>query len=207
MTPEGKINSLTEEVELGRSRASSERGEPQPHAQQLSTPVEGARRIPPTWFRSQTRQTTMVFLRDNGHQGRPGPLYDGERRLGWFVLPPFQRPPVWTQAQQVRFIESALLALPIGVFIYNRAPGTRFDAWLLDGQQRVTAVLAYMADEFPVMGYRFSELAPADVRRWDMTTSFGCMETSLTDEGALRDLYDRLAYGGTPHDPDARVSR
>jgi hypothetical protein len=89
------------------------------------------------------------------------------------------------------------------VFVWNDAMGTRFDQWLLDGQQRVGAVLAYMADEFPVMGHRFSELTDIDHRRWDMSVSFPCRITNLQDEAALRDVYDRLAYGGTPHKPKA----
>jgi hypothetical protein len=162
------------------------------------------RRIPDSWFRATTRQTTMAFL-SGKHQMRLAPLTEGERQLGWFVLPPFQRPPVWTEKQKVRFVESCWMDLPIGVFIYNRTEDMHspHDAWLLDGQQRVTAVLGYMADEFPVFGSLFSELTEVDHRVWDMTTSFACMETNIDDEGQLREVYDRLAYGGTPHDPKA----
>lgn len=162
------------------------------------------RYMPDSWFRAQTRQTTMAFIRERSSY-RQAPLREGERQLGWFVLPPFQRPPVWTAAQKERFIESCWMGLPIGVFIYNRTDNMHspYDAWLLDGQQRVTAVLEYMADDFPVMGFRYSELTEVDRRRWEMTTGFACMETNLTDEDQLRDVYDRLAYGGTPHEPKA----
>lgn len=159
------------------------------------------RRIPETWFRASGQSTTMVFL-SGKHQARETPLGPGERQLGWFVLPPFQRPPVWTQAQQIRFLESCWMGLPIGVFIYNRTRHDGpYDAWLLDGQQRVTAVLAYMADEFPVFGYRFSELTIYDIRRWEMSVAFPALMTNLESEEQLREVYDRLAYGGTPHDP------
>lgn len=159
------------------------------------------RKIHRSWFAASTRQTTMAILR-SGSQERDQPIEPGDRALGWFVLPPFQRPPVWTQAQQIRFVESCWLGLPIGVVIYNRTRyGSRFDNWLLDGQQRVTALLAYMADAFPVMGYRFSELSKVDHRYWDMGTSFPMAETCIEDEAQLREVYDRLAYGGTPHEP------
>jgi hypothetical protein len=169
--------------------------------------MSALRNIPDSWFRATTHLTTMVFLKERSAK-RMAPLSEGERQLGWFVLPPFQRPPVWTLAQKVRFIESCWMALPIGVFIYNRTDdmNSPYDTWLLDGQQRVTAVLEYMNDAFPVMDYRFSELTEVDHRRWHMTTNFSCMETNLTDEAQLRDVYDRLAYGGTPHDLAARVS-
>lgn len=160
-----------------------------------------SRRIPETWFRSQARATTMAFISSDA-QARDTPLTTGERQLGWFVLPPFQRPPVWSRAQQIRFVESCWMGLPIGAFVYNRTQKDGpFDSWLLDGQQRVTSVLAYMDDAFPVFGLKFSEIGTADVRRWGMSISFPSMETNLEDEAQLRDVYDRLAYGGTAHDP------
>jgi uncharacterized protein with ParB-like and HNH nuclease domain len=144
----------------------------------------------------------MAFLTGK-HQRRSTPLREGERRLGWFVLPPFQRPPVWTLAQKVRFLESCWMGLPIGSFIYNRPNrfNSPFENWLLDGQQRVTAVLGYMEDEFPVFGRLFSQLTEVDYRVWDMSTAFPSMVTNIDDEAQLREVYDRLAYGGTPHEP------
>lgn len=157
------------------------------------------RLIPDTWFRAQTRSTTMSFLMAK-HQGRDTPLGEGERQLGWFVLPPFQRPPVWSLAQQESFIESCWLGLPIGAFVVNRTTSDGpFDNWLIDGQQRVTAVLSYIADEFPVFGHKFSELTVVDHRMWIMSVAFPCLETNIEDEDALFDVYTRLAYGGTPH--------
>lgn len=160
------------------------------------------RHIPDSWFRASTHNTTMAFLMATS-MTREAPLREGERSLGWFVLPPFQRPPVWTRAQQVRFIESCWLGLPIGAFIYNRVDrfDSPYDAWLLDGQQRVTAVLDYMADEFPVFGRPFSLLTEIDHRKWSMGTAFPSMVTNIDDEAQLREVYDRLAYGGTPHEP------
>jgi len=158
-------------------------------------------RIPRPWFAAQSMATTMDFLKSRSRELRETP--EGCRRLGWFILPPFQRPLVWTEAQKVRFVESCWNGLPIGVFVWNEAYGTRYDQWLLDGQQRISAVLGYMADKFPVFGYRFSELTEVDLRRWDMGVQFPCLKTHITDEDKLRDVYDRLAYGGTPHDPKA----
>jgi hypothetical protein len=163
--------------------------------------IEG-QKMPRPWFRANTVQTTMAFVTMADHQYRSAPLTAGERALGWFVLPPFQRPPVWTQAQQIRFLESAWSGLPIGVFVVNRPRfGSPYENWLLDGQQRIGAVLAYAADEFPVFGYRFSEIANSDARRWHMGVNFSCLETNLEDVDELREVYDRLAYGGTPHEP------
>jgi hypothetical protein len=168
--------------------------------------VKTERRIQRSWFRASQHSTTMGALTAE-HNRRPAPLREGERELGWCVLPPFQRPPVWTTEQKVRFIESAWLGLPIGVYIINRAEyDSPFDNWLLDGQQRVTAVLEYMADAFPVLGYHYGELTDVDHRGWEIGTVFGRLETNLEDEAQLRDVYDRLAYGGTPHAPKDRAA-
>jgi hypothetical protein len=163
------------------------------------------RRIPRSWFRASTVNPTMARFAASSakHQRRAAPLSEGERELGWFVLPPFQRPPVWTQAQKARFIESCWMGLPIGVYIVNRPDtyASPFENWLLDGQQRVTAILEYVADEFPVFGHLFSELTIYDHRQWEMGTVFACLETNIENEAELREVYDRLAYGGTPHEP------
>jgi hypothetical protein len=159
------------------------------------------RRIPDTWFRASPVSSTMVFLHSRNRSEVATP--PGCRRLGWFILPPFQRPPVWTLDQKIRFVESAWMGLPLGEYIWNDAMGTPYDQWLLDGQQRITALYEYMADGFPVYGHLFSELGVVDHRIWDMTTAFPSLKTNLRDEALLRDVYDRLAYGGTPHEPKA----
>jgi uncharacterized protein with ParB-like and HNH nuclease domain len=54
--------------------------------------------------------------------------------LGWLKLPSFQRPFVWHERQQVRFIESIFLGLDLGRFCYTKTfKGDEFDALLLDG--------------------------------------------------------------------------
>jgi uncharacterized protein with ParB-like and HNH nuclease domain len=157
--------------------------------------------IPPSWFRAST-VASPLGARIGREMDRPAPLQDGERVLGPFVLPPFQRPPVWSREQQVRFIESCWLGLPIGVYVVNIGEyGSPFDLWLLDGQQRITAILNYMADAFPVYGKLYSELPIVDHRAWNFIRTFTCLETQLEDEAELREVYDRLAHGGTPHEP------
>lgn len=161
------------------------------------------RLIPPSWFNASTQATSMSFLMKRNAELRFAPLGPGERILGRFVLPPFQRPPVWTREQQTKFIESCWMGLPIGAFVYNQTAewNSPFDSWLIDGQQRVTSVLSYMDDEFPVMGYLYSELTEADHRRWSMSTAFPSLRTCIDNEEELREVYMRLAYGGTPHEP------
>lgn len=155
------------------------------------------------WFRANNLASAIgsILLTDsNAGLYRTMPLAPGERALGWFVLPPFQRPPVWSVAQKVRFIESIWMRLPLGAYIYNRgAMDSPYDGWLLDGQQRITAILEYAADAFPVMGHLWSELTLVDQRVFRMIP-MSCMETNLDDPVMLAEIYDRLAYGGTAHE-------
>jgi uncharacterized protein with ParB-like and HNH nuclease domain len=131
-----------------------------------------------------------------------GRVPDDCRTLGSFVLPPFQRPSVWTRVQEVRFIESIWLGLPLSCYVYNEDVDGRADRWLIDGQQRWTAIVDYVNGDFPVFGSLFSDLGPRDRRHFD-NTPFPAIVTRESDERLLEELYDRLAYGGTPHERTA----
>lgn len=163
----------------------------------------GKPKMPRPWFRASSHNFGMgMILHVDGALGREGPLLPGERRLGWLVLPPFQRPAVWTVAQQIRFIESAWSGLPLGSLVYNRTPNNegQQDGWLLDGQQRINAVLNYTRDAFQVAGSYYGDLTATDHRHFSLIP-FSALETHLTDTAAIEEVYDRLAYGGTPHEP------
>jgi hypothetical protein len=151
----------------------------------------------------QVAHYTIDHVIGSWREERMLPLREGERRLGWFTLPPFQRPAVWTQAQQIKLIESLWLGLPVGAYCYNQ-PSINHPTqyWLIDGQQRITALLAYVADEFPVFDYRWSELGPIEQRGF-LHKGFPAVQLNLEDEAVLEDLYNRLAYGGTAHEPPA----
>lgn len=152
--------------------------------------------MPNPWFRAQGSSRSIYEI-VRGHSYRAP--RDGERALGPFVLPSFQRPSVWTQTQQIRLIESIWEGLPIGAYVYNLTElDDPCDGWLLDGQQRVTAILAYYAGEFEVFGWKFSDLSVPEQRGF-LLTSIGALETQISDEAQCRDVYDRLAYGGTAH--------
>ena len=126
----------------------------------------------------------------------------GERQLGPYVLPPFQRPPVWSMAQQILLIESLWNRLPVGSYVLNQTASASgdCDGWLLDGQQRITAILAYGRGDFPVFGYRFPDLPKVDrMALW--MTPIGVYFTSMESKAECQEVYRRLAYGGTPHKP------
>jgi hypothetical protein len=134
-----------------------------------------------------------------------------ERSACCFPIPPFQRGRVWDRSQEIAFIESAWLGLPLGTFTFHtmdwegpNAHPKPFSGWLIDGQQRLTAIERYWADEFQVFGARWSELSKQEVRRF-MNIKFAHYEAAIWDEAKIRDLYNRLALGGTPHHSSERA--
>ena len=146
-----------------------------------------ARRMNRPWFASHDHPYTIEFGLNDEHP---------------FVIPPFQRGLVWTLDQSTRFIESIWMQLPIGSYSLNRAPDSPFDNWLLDGQQRWHAIRKYVSGAFPAQGLRFPDLHIADSRSF-LRHPFNCLETNYEDEATLRDIFERLAYGGTPNCQEA----
>jgi len=120
-----------------------------------------------------------------------------------FKLPYFQRGFVWTERQCVRFIESAWLGFSLGSYMVNELDWVgRFipeaDGFLIDGQQRLTAIQKYVNDEFRVFDQLWSELTVVEKRRFK-GTQFNQMRVYIKDMAKLEDLYERLNFGGTPH--------
>lgn len=132
------------------------------------------------------------------NQRPPRALAAGERYLGSFIIPTFQRGLVWSEAQKVRLIESIYIGLPIGSLVCNSRYDCPCDGWLLDGQQRMTTIVGYGAGEFPVQGWRFPDL-PKKEQAHFLRMGILLIETQIDNEAECRDIYDRLVYGGTPH--------
>lgn len=143
---------------------------------------------------------------------KPGdPLFHEQPILGGYVLPPFQRPSCWTQEQQIRFIESAYLGLNLGSIVWvdaSDAPTSdgkfaKQDRWLIDGQQRISAILAYTKGEFQIFQgtehqHKFSDLNALEQRTF-ARIQIGSSKLTTTDDFTLRMAYDRLNFGGTAH--------
>lgn len=170
---------------------------------QFQSRVPEGQKMPRPWFRANNTAGPLFGIYKEDDTCWRTKLYPGERRLGNFILPGFQRPPVWTEAQKVRFIESIWNGLPLGAYIVNRVIqplDNPYDGLLLDGQQRVTAILDYVANKFPVMGLFWKDLTRTDQIQFGMTP-MSYLETELSDMDVIKEIYDRLAYGGTPHEP------
>ena len=118
-----------------------------------------------------------------------------------FRLPEYQRQSVWTEEMEIRFMESLLMQLPIGVYCvdvdYNQSPILE----LLDGQQRWRAIINYAADKFPVFGIKYSELSMLEKQHFHRTP-FPRYVTNELPEAEKRHIFTCLAYGGVANSPD-----
>ena len=151
-------------------------------------------------------QTTLLApLHHHWTDTTPNPC--GYRRVMGYFLPSWQRGLVWTREQQIRLVESCWLGLNIGTYTFNRSRvyGGPLDNLLLDGQQRLWALECYLKDEFPVFGYRWSEVTEGDSRSFKMSRHFSAYLTQSEDEAYLRGYYNMMNFGGTAHTEDQRA--
>ena len=149
----------------------------------------------------------------------PGHL-EREREVGFDLLPDYQRGRVWTREQQVAYIEHVALggetardvtAVHVGQSVHDYVtcsdgtitlPGYS----MLDGVQRVTAILSFVRDEFPVLtrirpdGYLWSQFSRPLRRGTNLGVRWRVV-TVPTVADVLR-LYLRFNAAGTPHTPE-----
>ncbi len=147
------------------------------------------------------------------------PTLPNERHLMNLVLPPWQRPEVWTLEQKQRFVEGVFLGFGTGYYVVNGADWEEtwqggfqktvprpMSGWLLDGQQRISAIRDFVAGEFAVFGdVRYPEMCIADRRKRFDNLVFPCITLEYTDdEQKLLEMYRRLNFGGTAHNAQDR---
>ncbi len=124
-------------------------------------------------------------------------------RKGELILdPPFQRGSVWTTEQQEAWILSVLGGLPLPAVFVNK-PSAFHTEWgtkmvVIDGRQRLEAMMAFEDDKLLVNGEKFSEQSVRFNRKW----GFLCLPTVFTGFETKREcveLYVRLLTTGTAH--------
>jgi hypothetical protein len=133
------------------------------------------------------------------------------RRVMGFPLPPWQREREWSDEQMARFITSVYSGVHLGVFVYNQnffKP--KLNGLLVDGQQRLFSIETYLAGELAVKGEdgiarTWKELTE-DEQSHFLRMTFGFSIVECEEEQELVDLYNLMAFGGTPHRQDQRAS-
>jgi len=139
-----------------------------------------------------------------------------QEKLGHYYIPPFQRPAVWTKEQSAKLIESVHLGIAIGAVVvsnegqYRNGKYSPTADWIIDGQQRMRAIDAYLKDELTVFvgtpsEHVFSQLDKPQKRRFT-GTPVGFIVLDNCSEELLREIYNRMNFGGTDHTEDQRAS-
>ena len=131
-------------------------------------------------------------------------------------LAPWQRPVVWEEKMQSRFIDALWAHVDTGSYMVNAwadFTGNHMETSYLsdiviDGQQRLTSIERYFTDEIPataVDGRKllWSEITEMD-RRAFKNKVFPRTSIFTDDEGLLREAYDMRAFGGVRHTEDHR---
>ena len=133
-----------------------------------------------------------------------------QRNVVWFkktfdsgdlvINPPFQRNPVWSERQKSSLIDTILLEYPIPELYMQElidAAGNQKHV-VVDGQQRIRAVLSFLAGEFELddesphwRGLAFDDLSPADRKKLFEYNFIVRLLPEMPDE-ELRAIFQRI---------------
>ena len=128
---------------------------------------------------------------------------DAENDMGLDLEPDFQRAHVWTEAQQTRFVEYFLRGGLSGRDLYFNHPNWRSVTKLegpyviVDGKQRLHALMRFMRNELPVFGYRLNEYTDS-LRQID-SARVQWHVNNLKKKSEVLQWYLSLNFLGTPH--------
>jgi hypothetical protein len=119
------------------------------------------------------------------------------------LSPDFQRAHVWTREQQIAYVEYCLMGGEVGKVITLNSPDwlqergeTQPVMELVDGKQRIEAVLAFLRDEISIFGHKRSEIK-GEMR--GHKAGFKFRICALTTRQEILQLYLNINAGGTPH--------
>lgn len=125
-----------------------------------------------------------------------------EEEFNLEMCPDFQRGHVWTKKQQIAFIEFVIRGGLTGKSIYFNFPDWMGDynpkdrMVLVDGLQRLTAVLRFMDDKLPILGgYRKSQITGT---RWN-NIYFRFHINNLKTRAEVLKWYLEMNSGGVVH--------
>ncbi len=116
--------------------------------------------------------------------------------------PDYQRGHVWSQEQQIAYVEYGLMGGESSMVLTTNCPGWMVDFRgpyeLVDGLQRVTAVRQFINDEIPAFGRFYSQFQD---KLTMMSPSFQWRVLSLPTRAEVLKLYLLLNAGGVVHSP------
>jgi hypothetical protein len=116
------------------------------------------------------------------------------------IDPDFQRGHVWTLEQQIAYVEFCLRGGAASNRLLFNCPGWKVgrikDYVLVDGKQRLTAVVGFLKNEVPAFGYHYSEFT-GTLRLHN--PRFKWCVNDLGTRAEVLQWYLELNTGGTVH--------
>lgn len=118
--------------------------------------------------------------------------------------PDFQRNQVWGRRQESELIESILMGIPLPIIYLFQTRDARIQ--VVDGRQRITAILKFMDNEFglaelkimkDIIGKKFSDLEPIQQRKIEDYQIDTYIIKPPTPERVKIDIFARVNRGGT----------
>lgn len=126
-----------------------------------------------------------------------------QEEAGLELNPDFQRGHVWTEQQQIAFLEYFLRGGKSGLVLYFNCPswhhnvpdGAYNDYVCVDGLQRITAIQRFIRNELPVFGSYYREYEDSMKLRYTMKVNVNDLKT----KAEVLQWYIDMNIGGTPH--------
>ena len=130
-----------------------------------------------------------------------------EKEHGLIMNPDFQREHVWTEEQQIAYIEYFLRGGQSGRDLcfnnpdwYGQNSGDYHDYVCVDGLQRITAVQRFMNNEIPAFGYFMKDFEDDFAFTLDVTNyCFNFHVNDLKEKEEVLTWYIEMNEGGVPH--------
>jgi len=133
------------------------------------------------------------------------PVYikDLQENYNLNMSPDFQRGHVWSVSQQIAYVEYLLKGGSSGREIYFNSPNWMSDfkgeMVIMDGLQRITAVLDFINNKIPVFNTYHNQFEDR-LRMTGVTLSMNINDLKTRKE--ILKWYIEMNSGGTPHKPE-----
>lgn len=138
------------------------------------------------------------------YQSQLRTLFGRHYFFGTDYAPEYQRGFVWELSDKVKLIESIFQEVDIGKFVYRHLPFAPHPApsyEIVDGKQRVNALIEFFEGRFRWRGTLFRDLHPRDRSHFEnYSVSVADLDERSTKEHVLN-VFIRLNTAGRPQDP------